>query len=329
MIGAHARLDRLPGIHACEGVERSSLRSPDPRRVELRPTRRPRNLEIRTGQNIRAAVRAHRGQPQAHVDGELRPAPQARASHGLSPLRKDGGQMRPEQTKPRHVSPAERTMGTAGTARPQRPSSNDRAPEETGQRYEPAPAPKVRRTRSTARDGTSVPIESTTPRREPRSPYRASEQAGSIQPRSARERATSNPRQGDQQEAADHRAARLHGLDSHGGSSRCRIAAMEALAGATATHTSLEEALITRATVSLTPGIVSLRPTSGLLSMLKRQRLNATHATRGSQQHLAFCQTARRIRNKPVRVETRKKRHGTGVISTVHADQCRSAGRGI
>lgn len=97
----------FPGIHACEGVERSSLRSPDPHRVELRPTRRPWNLEIRTGQNVRPAVRAHRGQRQPHIHRELRPTSHARAGHGLPPLRKDGGQMRPEQPKPRHVSPAQ------------------------------------------------------------------------------------------------------------------------------------------------------------------------------------------------------------------------------
>ena len=106
-----------PGIQACEGVERSSLRSPDPRRVELRPTRRPRSLEIRTGQNIRPAVRAHRGQRQPHIHSELHPTSQARASHGLPPLRKDSGQMRPEQTKPRHVSPAQRNDGVPPSRR--------------------------------------------------------------------------------------------------------------------------------------------------------------------------------------------------------------------
>ena len=185
--GAHARLDQRRGIQARDGTERSSLRSPDPRRVERRATRRPRGFEIRTGLNIRPTVRAHRGQRQPDIHRELRLASQARASHGLPPLRKDGGQMRPQQTKPRHISPAQRTMGYRPAV--QRPSTTTehRKRPGSGTKRKPAPAPKGSKNTLNARDGTSIPHR--VPRRDasfenqPIPPIPASEQADAIKPR--------------------------------------------------------------------------------------------------------------------------------------------------
>ena len=199
------------GIRAREDAETSSLRSPDPRRVERRTTRRPRSFEIRTGQNIRAAVRAHRGQRQPHVDGELRQTPQARAGHGLPPLRKDGGQMRPEQTKPRHVSPTHGKKGyrpAVEAVQRRQSTARDRA----AVQVETGAGTEAFEDAQNARVGTSV--RTRVPRRDAsfetslcRHPSRPTRYCGAYRQEPTTTRSTTS---------CDHRAARLHGSHSHG-----------------------------------------------------------------------------------------------------------------
>ena len=69
-------------------VAASWFRLPDPQRVEGRPARRVRTLDVRPGEHVGSAVRTRRRQRQPPVDGKLRLTAQALPRHRLPTLRK-------------------------------------------------------------------------------------------------------------------------------------------------------------------------------------------------------------------------------------------------
>ena len=179
----------FPGIHACESVERSSLRSPDPRHVELRPTRRPRNLEIRTGPEHpprspgtpRAAAAAHPPRTASDIPCTRRP----RSAAAPERRRADA----PRANENRVTSPPHNeTMGyrPAAEAIQQRPCVHRKRPTSV-KKPKPALAPARSRARSALAAARASPMKSTTPRREFRRSQAvpASGQTDPMQPRNA------------------------------------------------------------------------------------------------------------------------------------------------
>lgn len=127
-------------------------------------------------------------------------------------------------------------------------------------------------------------------------------------PDAAAERATRNHVKLDRQQAADHPAARLHGSHSHGDAQLDAASTVKHWAGAPPHAHEFDEALIIRATVSLTPGI-SLA--TDIESLLAAEAPEARYR-RGSQEHLAFAEMACRTDPaRPNRVEPAN-RHGDG-----------------